>query len=101
MGSDPLPVEVGALPGAELAQRAVRTGCVRSGEDPVLPGGQPTEDLRLQRLRPGEPVVGLEAGERVRAEARPLLQADADLLLPVDVVRREGDEPELLGLDRL
>src|SRR3954447_9557703 len=84
--SDPRAVELGAPAGAEAAQRAVRTGRVGTVEDPVLPGGQAAEDLRLERLRPGEPVVGFQAGERVGAEGRPLLDGEADLLRPVDVV---------------
>ena len=95
--SDSLPVEVGTLPGAEFAQRAVRAGRVGPVEDPVLPGRQPAEDLRLHRLRAGEAVVRLQPGERVRAEAGPLLDRDADLFFPVDVVGREGDQAELLG----
>ena len=37
----------------------------RALEDPVLPGGQPAEDLRLHRLGAGEAQVRLHAGERV------------------------------------
>src|SRR5208337_3434620 len=57
-GSDSLPVEDGTLPGTEPAQRAVRAGGVGPVEYPVLPGGQPAEDLRFHGLRAGEPVVG-------------------------------------------
>src|SRR4249919_4043814 len=84
--------------GALLADR------VRALEDPVLPGGQPSEDLGLHRLGAAEPQVRLHAGERVGGEARALLEEDADLVLPVDVVEREGDEAELfrrLGIERL
>ena len=73
-------------------------------EDPVLPGGQPAEDLGLHRLRAGEAVVRLQAGQRVRAEAGALLERDAHLLVPVDVVGGEGDQAELgrvLGVQRL
>src|SRR5882757_4779747 len=57
--SDSLSVEVGALPGAVLAQRTVGARGVRAVEDPVLPGGQPAEDLGFQRLGAGEAVVRL------------------------------------------
>src|SRR6266700_3467706 len=77
------PVEAGPLSGAILPQRAVRPRRVRPGEDPVLPRRQPPEDLGL---------------ERVRAEAAPLLDRDADLLRPVDVVGREGDQAQPLGI---
>src|ERR671919_1833887 len=72
--------------GALLAHR------VRSLEDPVLPRGEPAEDLRLQRLRPGEAEVGLHTGERVRRDRRALLQGYADLVVPVQGVGREGGE---------
>src|SRR4051812_38603056 len=94
--SDPLPVVVGTLSGAVPAQRTVRSGGVGTLEDPVLPGGEAAEDLRLAGLRSGEAEVGLHAGEGVGREAGPLLDGEADLVLPVDVVRRRGDEPELL-----
>src|SRR5271165_7283228 len=103
MVSDSIPVEGGTLPGAEPAQRAVRAGRVGPVEYPVLPGGQPAEDLRFHGLWAGEPVVGLQAGERVGAEAGPLLGRDPDFLVPVDVIRREGDQAQVsrvLGFDR-
>ena len=53
--------------------------------------------LRLHRLRPAEAQVRLQAGEAVGREARALLQEHPDLVLPVDVVEREGDEAERLG----
>ena len=70
-----------------------RAGRVRPGEDPVLPGGEPGEDLRLQRLRAGEPQVGLHPGECVRAERGPFLQCDPHLVLPVQVVRANVTRP--------
>src|SRR5262249_183079 len=81
-------------------QRAVLAGRVRSSEDPVLPGRQPTEDLGFHRLRTGEPVVRFKAGQCVRTEAGPLLDRDTYLVLPVDVVGRERDQPEPLRLRR-
>src|SRR3982751_1047970 len=77
--SHPLPVEFGATSGAVAAQRALGAGCVRSYEDPVLPGGEPGEDPRLHGLRADEPVVRLHPGERVGGQRRPLLQHDPDL----------------------
>src|SRR6476660_8825249 len=61
--SDPPVVEVGPRPGAEAAQRAVLAHRVRPLEDPVLPGGQPAEDLCLHGLGPDEAVAGLHTGE--------------------------------------
>src|SRR6266542_3785347 len=66
--SDPLPVVICALAGAVTAQCPVRPGRVGALEDPVLPGGEPAEDLRLAGFRAGEPEIGLHAGQRVRRE---------------------------------
>ena len=43
---------------------------------------------------PAEAQVRLEAGERVGRHRRALLDGDADLVVPVDVVGRGGDEAE-------
>ncbi len=43
---------------------------------------------------PAKAQVRLQAGHRVGREARALLQEDAHLVLPIDVVEGEGDEPE-------
>src|SRR5215470_18396359 len=100
-GSDSLPVEFGPPPGPVRAQRPVRARGVRAVENPVLPGRQAAEDLGLDRLGPGEPVVRLQPGQRVGTERRTLLDGDPHLLVPVDVVRGERDQAELLGLRRL
>src|SRR5690348_18007155 len=97
MASDPLPVVGGPLAGAVAAQCSFGASGVGPLEDPVLPRGEPAEDLRLGRLPAGEAQVGLHAGQRVGGEAGPLLDDQADLVLPVDVVRGGGDQPELQG----
>src|SRR6266511_4646100 len=100
----PLPVEARTLAGAEAAQRAVLAGGVGTLEDPVLPGGEPAEDLGLHRLRPAAAQVGLHARERVRRQARPLLDRQAHLVLEVDLVVDKGHQAErlrLLGPQRL
>src|SRR5690348_15156270 len=66
---NPLRVERRLLPGPVLPQRPVLADRVGPLEDPVLPRGQPREDLRLHGLRPGEAQVRLHAGERVGREA--------------------------------
>src|SRR6187397_2847489 len=75
--SDPPVVEVGPRPGAEAAQRTVLAHGVGPLEDPVLPGGQPAEDLRLHGLGADEAEAGLHAGERVGTEAVALLDHEA------------------------
>src|SRR6266581_488269 len=46
-------------------ERAFRTDGVRPLKDPVLPCGQPAENLRFHRLRTCEPEVRLETCESV------------------------------------
>src|SRR5438093_9224975 len=55
-----LPVELRPALLSVDFQRALLADGVRPLEDPVLPGRQPSEDLRLHRLGPGEPQVCLE-----------------------------------------
>src|SRR5689334_11170837 len=102
--SNPLRIEHGLLAGAVATQRAVFADRVGALEDPVLPSGEPRKDLRLHRLRPAEAEVRFQASQTVGREARALLEEDADLVLPVDVIEREGDETKLrraLGIERL
>src|SRR5258707_14973512 len=100
----PLAVVFGLLARAVELQRALRSGRVGTLEDPVLPGREAREDLGLHRLGAGEAQVGFHADQPVGREAGALLDRETDLVLPVDVVGREGDEAELvggLGVDRL
>src|SRR5215470_3820327 len=97
-------VEHRLLPGAVALERALLADRVGTLEYPVLPGGQPREDFRFHGLWAAEAQIGFEPGEAVGREARALLQEHADLVLPVDVVEREGDETQLgraLGIERL
>jgi len=66
-------------------------------EDPVLPCRQAGEDLGFHGLRPDEAQVGLHAGETVGREAATLFEEHPDLIIPVDIVEREGDEAKLLA----
>ena len=92
--SDPRPVEGGAGAGAEAAQRALGADGVGALEDPVLPGGQAGEDLASPSSpdrRSGR--LASIAGERVGREAVALLEHQAHLVVPVEVVGRERHEP--------
>src|SRR5215510_12002112 len=89
-------VELGTVGRAVALERAALAHGIGALEDPVLPGGEPAEDARLHGLGTGEADVGLHAGERVGREGRALLQREAQLVLPVDAVRRDGREPELV-----
>ena len=77
------------MPRAEAPQGTLGAHGVGPLEDPVLPGGQPAEDLGLHGLGPGEAEVGLHAREGVRREAGALLEREPHLVVPVDLVRRE------------
>src|SRR6266700_2880365 len=65
----PLPVEFGFRAAAVHFQRAVLAHRVWADEDPVLPGGEPG----------------------------PLLDRDAHLLVPIEIVGREGDQAQFGG----
>src|SRR5215831_9341416 len=84
--------------GAVKAQGAFLADRVRSLEDPILPGGQPRKDLCLHGLRAAEAKIGFHAGQGVGGKARALLEEEPDLILPVDVIEREGHEAEFLRL---
>src|SRR6478672_4561479 len=98
---DSLRIELGLHAAAVALQRALGTGRVGALEDPVLPGREPAEDARLHRLRTGEAQVRLHAGEAVGGEGGALLQEDAHLIGPVDMVERSSDEAEALARLRL
>src|SRR5579883_3614081 len=95
--SRPLAVVLGLLAGAVEFQRALRSGGVGPLEYPVLPGREAGEDLGLHRLGAGEAQVRLHADQPVGREAGALLDREAHLVLPVDVVGGEGDQAELVG----
>src|SRR5580692_6730687 len=96
--SDSLPVVVRPLAGPVTAQRPVRSRGIGPLENPVLPGGEPAENLRLAGLRAGKAEIGLHAGQRVRREAGPFLDHEPYLVGPVEVVRGLGDQAEPLGV---
>src|SRR5258708_22786439 len=94
----PRHIELRLLAGAVALERAVLADRVGALKDPVLPRRQAREDFRFHGLGPDEAQIGFHAGEAVGREAGALLEEHPDLVLPVDVVEREGDEAELLGL---
>src|ERR1700716_4139595 len=81
---------------AVALERALLADRVGTLEDPVLPGGEAGEYLGFHGLGAAEAQVGFEPGEAVGRKARALLQEHANLVLPIDVVERKGDEPQLL-----
>src|SRR5919202_2288570 len=96
--SDPVAIEARLHAGAVAFERAVLADGVRALEDPVLPGRQAAEDLGLHGLGAGEAQIGLHGRQGVGREARALFEHDADLVVPIHVVEREGHEPAGLGL---
>src|SRR2546430_3247945 len=89
--SHPLPIERRLLSFSIDLQSALLAHRVGTLEDPVLPRGEPPEDARLHRLAPAEAQVRFQAGERVGRHRGALLDRDADLVGPVDVVGCGGD----------
>src|SRR5438445_5707502 len=79
----PPPVELRAERLAVQGERAALADGVGPHEDPVLPGGQAPEDLRLHRLGAGEAQVRLHPRESVGGQARALLDCHPDLVVPV------------------
>src|SRR6478609_107977 len=101
--SDAGEIEAGLFTGAVDLQRALRPDGVRALEDPVLPGGEATEDARRHVLARAEAQVRLQAGERIGRHRGAFLESDADLVVPVDVVGGAGDEAERkrgIGVER-
>src|ERR1700755_2551760 len=95
-GSNSARVEGRLLSGAVALERAFLADGIGTLEDPILPSGQPREDFRFHGLGTAEAQIGFEPGEPVGREACALLQEHADLVLPVDIVEREGDKAEIL-----
>src|SRR5436190_15491816 len=93
----PRHIELRLLAGAVAAQRALLTNRIGTLEDPVLPGGEAGKDFRFHGLRTDEAEICFHAGETVGGEGGALLEEHAHLVVPVDVVDREGDEAEFFG----
>src|SRR5471030_1679936 len=83
------------LKGALLAHR------VRAVEDPVLPGRQTPEDAGLHCLDAVEAQIRLKPRERIRRHGRAFFNSNPDLVGPVDIVRRGGDQSKTLRFDWL
>src|SRR5947209_11463828 len=77
---------------AVALQRALLTGRVRTRKNPVLPSRKPAEYLGRDSLGAGEAQIRLHPGQRVRRQARALLESEADFVVPVELVGREGDQ---------
>src|SRR6266700_4607933 len=102
--SHPARVERRLLAGAVALERALFADGVGALENPVLPRGEAGEDFRFHGLGAAEAQIGFEPRQAVGGKACALLQKHADLVLPVDVVEREGDETESLrrfGIEHL
>src|SRR5262249_9204167 len=82
-------------PGPYTSSAPLGPGGGAGREDPVLRGGERPKALARGRRGPAEADRGFHTGERVGRERRTLLERDAALVVPVDVVGREGDQPRL------
>src|SRR5882724_11258070 len=88
------PVEFGFAAGSEDFQCAVFADGIGAIENPVLPGGQASEDARFHGLGAGEAEVGFHAGQRIGRQVGAFLDRDAHFLIPVDVVRGERHQAQ-------
>src|SRR2546422_8981575 len=89
------PVEPGLLARPEHLEGSVLADRVRPAEDPVLPGGEPAENTRRHALAAAEAQILFEARQRIGRERGALLDGDAQLVVPVDLIRGPSDEPQL------
>src|SRR5258708_34836170 len=89
--SHPARVERRLLAGAVALERALFADGVGALENPVLPRREAGEDFRFHGLGAPEAQIGFEPRQAVGGKACALLQKHADLVLPGDVVQREGD----------
>src|SRR5712671_1408867 len=90
-------IELRLLAGAVAPERAGFADRVGALENPVLPRRQPREDFRFHGFGADEAQIGFHAGEAVGRERGALLEKHPDLVVPVEVVEREGDEAERFG----
>src|SRR6185436_9216496 len=90
--SRPVPVELRPTLSTVCTERAVLADRVRTLKDPVLPGAQAAEDLRLHRLRTGKTQVRLETGQRVGRQCRARFDRLPHFVIPIHLVRSERHE---------
>src|SRR4030088_3124715 len=95
--SNPRHIKLRLLAGAVAPERAVLANRVGALKNPVLPRRQAREDFRFHGLGSDEAQVGFHAGKTVGRETGALFEEHPDLVIPVDIVERKGDEAELLG----
>src|SRR4030088_2661660 len=95
--SNPRHIELRLLAGAVAPERAVLANRVGALKNPVLPRRQAREDFRFHGFRSDEAQIGFHAAESVGREAGALLEEHPDLVIPVDIVEREGNEAEPFG----
>src|SRR5260370_39698161 len=84
-------IELRLLAGAVAAQRAVFADGVGALENPVLPRRQARQDFRFHGLGTDEAQIGFHASETVGRERGALLEEHPHLVVPIDIVEREGD----------
>src|SRR5882672_4019606 len=98
---NPRHIELRLLAGAIAAQGAIFADGVGALEDPVLPRGEAREDLRFHGLGSNEAQIGFHPGEAVGRKTGAFLEEHPHLVVPIDIVEREGDEAEFFRLLRI
>src|SRR5688500_312223 len=95
MASRSIEVELRPRLGPVGGQRALWTYGVGALENPVLPRGQPAEDLRFHRFGTREAEVGFHSGERIRRQSGAPFDRQPHLVVPVELVGGERHEPRI------
>src|SRR5271170_2737988 len=93
--SNTLPIEFSAGTGAIDLQGASRPHRVRPDENPILPRREPPEDPRMHGLAIAEAQVSLKPRQRIRGKRAASFDGEPDLVRPIQLVGREGDQAEL------
>src|SRR6266571_635446 len=92
------PVELHWRAAAVHLECTTRANCVRTNENPVLPCGEATEDSRLERLCWSKAQIRLEPSQSIRRLCGTRLDGLANLVFPVQIIRRGRHQFSVKGL---
>src|SRR5882724_2646106 len=87
------PVEFHGRASSVNFQRSACADGVGADEDPVLPGGQATEDARLQSFPRTKSQVCFKPCQGIRRLRRTRLDGLADFVFPIEIIGRGGNQP--------
>ena len=85
------------LAGVVKFQRTRLSNSIWALENPILPGAEAGEYFGFHGFGTDETERGFHAGQGVRGEACPLLNGQADFILPIDITGGKGHQPQIIG----